>query len=429
MFLLSSICFLAVAVALARSNPGVSTNSLHHEVIHNVVRADDTVSSAWYTGWHAQSAQPFTLDNVPWDKYTHVMYAFRETTEDPSDTSLPDDDASLLPQFVSKAHDNGVKALLSIGGWTGSRFYSSNVGDKTNRTSFVNAITKLVNTYKLDGIDFAWNYPGFQGIGCNTISPNDTANLLSTLQELRNTENGSSLILTAATRLVPFTDETGQPSTNVSAFANVLDFIEIMNYDVFGNWSATAGPNSPLNDTCTSAEHQQGCAVSAVSSWTAAGMPANKIVLGVATFGHSFTVTQAAALASDSSTDLVLYPAFNASVFPAGDAWDTPAHVDKCGNFADQGGIQHFRYLVDSGMLFPNGTAETGIPYLFDDCEKTDYVYNMTSGVLISYDGPRAFTAAGDFIQTSGLRGFALWEAGGDKDSVLLDAIRSGVGL
>lgn len=48
----------------------------------------------------------------------------------------------------------GVKALVSIGGWTGSRFFSSAVATPENRTAFVGAVTSLVKTYKLDGIDF-----------------------------------------------------------------------------------------------------------------------------------------------------------------------------------------------------------------------------------------------------------------------------------
>lgn len=33
----------------------------------------DMVSSSWYAGWHADN---FTLQNVSWDKYTHLIYSF-----------------------------------------------------------------------------------------------------------------------------------------------------------------------------------------------------------------------------------------------------------------------------------------------------------------------------------------------------------------
>lgn len=50
----------------------------------------------------------------------------------------------------------GVKALASLGGWTGSLYYSSAVATSENRTAFVGAITSLVKTYNLDGIDFEY---------------------------------------------------------------------------------------------------------------------------------------------------------------------------------------------------------------------------------------------------------------------------------
>lgn len=48
----------------------------------------------------------------------------------------------------------GVKASLSIGGWTGSRYFSTAVGSAQNRTAFVAAVNRIVKQYGLDGVDF-----------------------------------------------------------------------------------------------------------------------------------------------------------------------------------------------------------------------------------------------------------------------------------
>jgi chitinase len=56
-------------------------------------------------------------------------------------------------------------------------------------------------------------------------------------------------------------------------------------------------------------------------------------------------------------------------------------------------------------------------------------VYNSTSQVEVSYDDARAFTAKGAYIKYAGLRGFSMWEAGGDSKNILLDAIRYGAGV
>lgn len=72
----------------------------------------------------------------------------------------------------------------------------------------------------------SWEYPGVNGDDqCNTNSPNDTANFLSFLQELRQDPTGSQLTLTAATGITPFAGPDGTPSSDVSGFADVLDHI------------------------------------------------------------------------------------------------------------------------------------------------------------------------------------------------------------
>src|SRR5947208_3044218 len=104
-----------------------------------------------------------------------------------------------------------------------------------------------------------------------------------------------------------------------------------MNYDIWGSWDTTVGPNAPLNDSCAAPLNQQGSAVSAVKAWTTAGFPADKIILGVAAYGNSFHVNTSSAL--DAYGNLVPYPPFDKSQQPAGDKWNsTTTGVDVCGN-------------------------------------------------------------------------------------------------
>ena len=148
-----------------------------------------------------------------------------------------------------------------------------------------------------------------------------------------------------------------------------------MNYDVWGSWSPSVGPNAPLNDTCMPTK--AGSAVSALNAWTAAGFPASQIILGVASYGHSFHVQTSAALSA--STDgtsangsIALYPAFDKANQPAGDKWDgTAGGVDACGNPNVVGGVFDFWGLIDGGFLTANGTAASGIDYTYDSCSQT----------------------------------------------------------
>ncbi len=49
-----------------------------------------------------------------------------------------------------------MEAILTVGGWTGSRYFSSAVASAENRTAFSEAVMKVVQEYELDGIDFEY---------------------------------------------------------------------------------------------------------------------------------------------------------------------------------------------------------------------------------------------------------------------------------
>lgn len=347
------------------------------------------------------------------------------TTPDVNTVSLEASDESLLPLFVEAAHSHvriysihpslnfantrsqNSKAMLTIGGWTGSQYFSSAVATADNRTAFVSTMMNLVQQYNLDGLDFeyvtlpmsdsalahhlrSWEYPNKQGAGCNVINSADTANFLSFLQELRG--KAPNITLSAAASIVPFNGPDATPSNDVSEFAKVLDYVAIMNYDVWGLWSNAVGPNAPLNDTCAPSTDQQGSAVSAVMAWTAAGFPANQLVLGLASYGHSFLVTDNDAFANSGNTTeasstvealpagttpIAAYPEFNKNVQPFGDSWDvdSPAGVDQCGNPSPGGpsGIFNFVGMIDQGILDQNGSvvANKGFGFRFDSCSQT----------------------------------------------------------
>jgi chitinase len=46
--------------------------------------------------------------------------------------------------------------LISIGGWTGSRWFSTAVRTSSARTAFVKTVTELAVKYKVDGLDFEY---------------------------------------------------------------------------------------------------------------------------------------------------------------------------------------------------------------------------------------------------------------------------------
>jgi len=381
------------------------------------------VASTYFAGFHANRG--FPVSSIPWDKYTQVKYAFAEVTENGEldvSASAPDQ----IPAFVEAAHAHGVSATISIGGWTGSRFWSSAVGSAENRTAFVKTCLDFVDKYQLDGLDTDWEYPNRQGLGCNVINKDDTANLLAFFQELR-AKQTRPLSVTASASLFPWNDATGSASTDLSGFADVLDYAMLMGYDIWGPWLPTAGPASPLRRSCDS-RNNQGSLEESVDKWIAAGIPANKLVMGVPAYAHGFSVNTTNAYSSNGT--LNNYPAQNSSNRFQGGSWDTDPAVDVCGNANPPGGTYTFANLVtEAHFLNEQGTVANGIDYGFDSCAMTPFVYNKTSEVWVTYDDAQSATIKGQFMASKNLLGFATYEAGGDYKNILVDALRSGIGM
>nr|AFD19009.1 chitinase 2 [Coprinellus congregatus] len=382
----------------------------------------EVIGTAWYPGWLSGTFPP---SSISWSRYNMMTFAFAVTTEDPAVLDLLGQE-EVLKTFVAEARKNDVKALLSIGGWTGSRFFSPHVATPESRATFAKAITDMAVQYELDGIDFDWEYPNLDGIGCNEKSPQDTANFLTFLQELKASPPGSRLMLTAAASIKPFMGEDAV-ITDASAFGEVFDVLAIMNYDIYGPWADTTGPNAPLRDSCsTNPATRLGSAESAVAAWTEAGFPAEKLLLGVAAYGRSFQVPLASAKSQEGS--LNLFTAFDKTAKPFGEDDTADAnYTNTCGVVEGPSGVWTFKGLIESGILGADGNPADGIDYTFDECSQTPFVYNQDTQVMITFDDARSFEAKGKFIDEQKLRGYAVWHVLGDSsDDLLLDSIHKG---
>jgi len=68
-------------------------------------------------------------------------------------------------ELIETAHDKNpdIKVLLSIGGWTGSKYYSKMTSSSSNRSKFVKSVKRMLEASDADGIDIDWEYPGTEG--------------------------------------------------------------------------------------------------------------------------------------------------------------------------------------------------------------------------------------------------------------------------
>ncbi|THH32949.1 hypothetical protein EUX98_g1250 [Antrodiella citrinella] len=237
---------------------------------------------AYYPDWVTADFPPEKID---FNRLDWIDYAF--AVPDASynvQWDGADDGGQFLTRLVNAAHAAGKKVKVSIGGWTGSRYFSPATSSDTTRKQLATNILNLYRQYNLDGVDIDWEYPAQQGDSANAVSPSDTANYLLFLQLLRKTLPPQAKI-TAAAMTVPWAGPDGQPLKDMREFAQVLDWVLLMNYDTWGS-SLKPGPNSPLNDACHNSTQPSASAVSSIQMWTQAGFPARQIVLGVPSYGY-----------------------------------------------------------------------------------------------------------------------------------------------
>jgi chitinase len=74
-----------------------------------------------------------------------------------------------------------------------------------------------------------------------------------------------------------------------------LDFINLMAYDFHGKWERETGHNAPLYAPSSDSEWRKQLSVDhAASMWVKLGAPKDKLVIGMPTYGRTFTLSNTA---------------------------------------------------------------------------------------------------------------------------------------
>ncbi|KAJ1811374.1 hypothetical protein LPJ75_004120, partial [Coemansia sp. RSA 2598] len=363
----------------------------------------------YYPSWKAAQ-----MADVDFSMYSHVNMAFGIPA---ADGSIAYDGLSTLQADADAIHQAGAKVLLSIGGWTGSNYFSRIMQNETSRANFLSSMVDLVSTYNLDGVDIDWEYPGSdKGNTCNDVdAANDTPNFLLFLQDLRKELTNEKLI-TMAVRVETF-EINGAPS-DVSEFAKVVDYAHLMQYDINGGWNAETGPNAPLE--FESGKGAQVSFASAIEAWTSNGWPANQLTAGIAFYGRATTATE------DMTKEPVTQYKSQSNVVPLGDKEDAP-WADTCAGTGEvNSGFWQWKHLRDQGVLTSPDTAASPWIRNWDNTTQTPWLYNPDTMMFISYDDPESIQLKMDYAASKGLGGLMVWAMYMDTpDAELLTVLQS----
>lgn len=207
-----------------------------------------------------------------------------------------------------------------------------------------------------------------------------------------------SLLLTAA---VPAGPDNIKNGFDVKAVSSSLDFINVMAYDYHGTWERVTGYNAPLNgalsvDSTTKLwvqlgrslilsektnsnflEHFEMIFTPAFSLIThISGAPKEKLVIGMATYGRSFTLAN---------------PGQNGPNSPANGA-------GRAGPFTGEAGIMAYYEVC---QFLP------GAKTVWDDSSKVPYAFKGDQWV--GYDDERSIRGKMAWIKQNGYGGAMVW--------------------
>lgn len=200
---------------------------------------------------------------------THINYAFGHVNEafNGIDVANPD---RLHQISALKEQNPDLKVILSVGGWGSGRF-SEMAGDSINRAKFADDCLRVINEFNLDGVDIDWEYPTSSAAGISS-SPDDTENYTKLMRDIRE-RIGDSKSLTLAT-------PGNAKYYDFPAILPYVDFVNIMSYDI----GTVPFHQSPLY----SSEHTKLTADQALQAHLDAGIPKEKLTLGLPFYGRGF---------------------------------------------------------------------------------------------------------------------------------------------
>jgi len=416
---------------IAQSSPVKSPSTKHHtkQVIGYITTYD-----AWKNIENFVKKGTYTHLNLDFSQYSILNFAFfglakdgslhsadflnreiyrPETSQEPRPLIYDDIWSSWDPTFLlgssnllTEAHRHGVKVMASICGWSMSKHCPEVFRTPAKRARFIEECKKLISM-GFDGIDLDWEFPGAQGMNIYDHAPlepngssEDHRNFVILMKELR-AAIGPNKLLTAAFICNPDLLHFDWDSLN-----EVMDYYNMMTYDINGGWSDHADHNSPLYPSKLNPNSLDTTTRFLVDEKK---VPPHKINLGVAFYGRGVITDGMASLHAPTIKKNHVF------VRPDGP-------VDTCADFDTwdrevTGSRDEITGHVFSGTPFYSYIEQvtgpgSGWERRWDDQSKVPY--KVRGNRFISYDDQESVTLKARYVKEQNLAGLIVWTVFGD---------------
>ncbi|KAL8393756.1 hypothetical protein RB595_003486 [Gaeumannomyces hyphopodioides] len=253
----------------------------------------EKINIAYFESWNEnRNCLKMNVDQIDTTKYSHIHFAFADIT--PNDFRV--DVSKIQAQFELFKAMTGVKKIISFGGWEfsnspGTYAILRNAVKPGNRPTFRKNVVDFVVEHGLDGVDLDWEYPGAQDIpgtpaGDSTTEGADYATMLAQLRAFLPRDKSVSFAAPASYWYLR-----NFPAQTMGA---VVDYIVYMTYDLHGQWDAGNQWTSPgcPGGNCLRNHVNMTETLNALSMITKAGVPSNKVVVGVTSYARSFHMSE-----------------------------------------------------------------------------------------------------------------------------------------